>query len=119
MGRYRGPSEELRERRELQCADIPPWPRMEKTRCLGSKEHDFVVDSVNTVAPDLHAQYAVFHTEQPVLGLLKTLPFKRPLYHKPLKLVLALAVLKYLPCLPPPPPVSKISDRRNLGEIGK
>lgn len=90
---------------------------MEKSRCLGSKEHDFVVDSVNTVAPDLHAQYAVVHTEQPVLGLLKTLPFKRPLYHKPLKLVLALAVLKYHPCLSPL--VSKISDRRNLGEIGK
>lgn len=44
MGRLRGgpPGKaEVRETRELQCADNPPWPRVEKPRCLGSKQHSF------------------------------------------------------------------------------
>lgn len=94
--------EEWRERRELPCADNPPWPRVGKPRCLGSKEHDFVVDSVNVVSPNLHAQYAAFHTEQLVPGLQKVHPFKRHLYHKPPRLVHDLAVLKYCLCLSAP-----------------
>lgn len=50
-----------RERRELHCADNPPWPRVEKSRCLGSQEHGFVVDSVNTVSPNRDTLYVAFH----------------------------------------------------------
>lgn len=58
-------------RREESCSVLINlhWPTVEKARCLGSKEHNFVVDSVNTVSSNFRAQYETFHTEHLVLDL--------------------------------------------------